>query len=93
MEKWTWTQEEAINYECAREAITHLSAILTSEMVEESKKPCPDLKRLASLEAEHMRLFHERNKLGVKDHAEIARVRSEYGAMIRAWQVNQTLPL
>jgi len=84
-----WTQEEAIAYECAREAITGLRAILTGQIAEESGKPYPDAERLADLRAERSRLFRERAGLRVKDHAEIARVRSEYGAAIRAWRAQQ----
>jgi hypothetical protein len=80
-----WTQEESINYECARECITHLRAILTSQIAEESDKKHPDAKRLERLEVESLQLFRERANLHVKDHAKIARIRAEYGARIRAW--------
>jgi len=81
-----WTQEEAIAFECAREVITHLRAILTSQIADESSKEHPDAEKLAHLYAESSRLFRERAGLHVKDHAEVARVRSEYGALVRAWQ-------
>jgi len=84
-----WTQEEAIAYECAREAITGLRAVLTSQIAAESSKPYPDAERLADLRAERARLFKERAGLQVKDHAEIARVRAEYGAAVRAWRAEQ----
>lgn len=79
-----WTQSEAIAFECAREVITDLHAILTGQIVEECSKPQPDAERLISLSAERSRLFQERAGLRVKDHAEIARVRAEYGALVRA---------
>jgi hypothetical protein len=85
-----WTQDEAIDYECAREAITHMRAILTSQITEESRKEHPDAERLESLYAESSRLFRERAGLRVKDHAEIARVQAEYGAKIRAWNAEST---
>jgi len=80
-----WTQDEAIAYECAREAITHLRAILTSEIYDESKKAEPDTQRIEKMQAESGQLFREREKLSVKDHEQISRIRREYGARIRAW--------
>jgi len=80
-----WTQDEAIAYECAREAITHLRAILTSEIHDESKKLEPNAQRIEKLEAESTQLFHERANLSVEDHVQISRIRREYGARIRAW--------
>jgi len=80
-----WTDDEAVNYECAREAITHMRAILTEEIEKESQKSNPDEERLENLYAESSRMFQERAGLQVKDHANIARVRAEYGARVRAW--------
>ncbi|MBR4876279.1 MAG: hypothetical protein IKU14_01025 [Rhodocyclaceae bacterium] len=80
-----WTQDEAIAYECAREVITHLRAILTGEIDEENRKEQPDAQKLERLHAESSRLFRERAQLHVKDHEEIARVRAEYGARVRAY--------
>ncbi len=81
-----WSQGEAIAFECARDAITDMHAILTRQIVEETGKEQPDNQRLASLLAERSRLFQERAALHVKDHAEIARVRAEYGGRVRAWR-------
>ncbi|MDR1274880.1 MAG: hypothetical protein LBL72_00585 [Candidatus Accumulibacter sp.] len=80
-----WTQDEAIDYECARETITHLHAILTNQSYEESRKPHPNAELLERWDAEISRIFRERAKLDIHDHAEIARIRTEYGARIRAW--------
>ncbi|GHU08573.1 hypothetical protein FACS1894158_17910 [Betaproteobacteria bacterium] len=80
-----WTQDEAIAYECAREVITHLRAILTSEIADEERKPEPDAVRLENLRTEWKQLFHERANLHVDSHQELARVRREYGARVRAW--------
>jgi hypothetical protein len=84
-----WTQDEAIAFECAREVITDLRAILTDQIAEESSKAPPDADKLESLHAESSRLFRERAGLHVKDHAEVARVRAEYGARIRAWRAER----
>lgn len=82
MEKWT--QSEAIAFECAREVITHLRAILTGQIAEEASKERPDAERVAALHAERSRLFRERAGLRVKDQATVARVRAEYGARVRS---------
>lgn len=74
-----WTQEEAIAYESALECITHLRAILTAER--HNDNPTPE--RLAEIEAESARLAAERRALSVHDHAEIARIRRDYGQRIR----------
>lgn len=81
-----WTQDEAVAFECAREVITDMRAILTGEIAEESSKEHPDAERLERLHAESSRLFRERAGLHVKDHDAIARVRAEYGARVRAWR-------
>jgi len=80
-----WTQTEAVAFECAREVITDLRAILTGQIAEESRKEHPDTELLTKLRVERSRLFRERAGLRVKDHAAVARVRTEYGARVRSW--------
>jgi hypothetical protein len=74
-----WTQEEAIAYECARECITELMAIHTAELYHGSPTPG----RHEEIKAERRRLAAERSGLHVHDHAEIARIRRDYGERIR----------
>lgn len=81
-----WTQDEAIAFECAREVITDMMAIQTGQLVEEAAKAAPDADRLASLRAERSRLTQQRAALHVDDLADIARIRAEYGAFVRAWR-------
>lgn len=81
-----WTQNEAVAFECAREVITDLRAILTARITEESNKEHPDTERLAELRAERSDCSARGPGLRVKDHAEIARVRAEYGAQVRTWR-------
>lgn len=78
-----WTQEEAVAFECAREVITDMMAIQTGQIAAEASKQEPDAVRLASLRAERSRLALERAALHVHDHADIARIRADYGAIIR----------
>ncbi len=79
-----WTQDEAIAFECAREVITDLMAIQTGQMAEEACKAAPDAYRLVELRAERSRLAQERAALHVDDLAAVARIRTEYGAIVRA---------
>jgi hypothetical protein len=75
-----WTQDEAIAYECARECITHMMAICTGELHNDA----PTEARRAELEAERARLAAELRGLHVHNHADIARIRQDYGQRIRA---------
>ncbi|NKC11796.1 MAG: hypothetical protein GKR94_06300 [Gammaproteobacteria bacterium] len=84
-----WTQNEAVAFECAREVITDLRAILTGQIAEEASKEHPNAERLANLRAERLRLFRERAGLRVKDQATVARVRAEYGARVRSWRAER----
>ncbi|MBQ0961638.1 hypothetical protein KAK06_22045 [Ideonella sp. 4Y11] len=77
-----WTQEQAIAFEAARECIGHLIAIRISEL--HTSSPAPE--RAAELEADLARLQTERRALRLTDEAEIARIREEYGAQVRAWR-------
>jgi hypothetical protein len=85
-----WTQAEAVAFECAREVITDLRAILTGQIADESSKEHPDAERVDTLRAERSRLFRERAGLHVKDHAEIARIRRDYGRRIRYHRMDET---
>lgn len=81
-----WTQDETIAFECAREAITEMMAIQTGQLAKEAAKAAPEADRLASIRAERSRLAGQRTALHVDDLADIARIRTEYGAFIRAWR-------
>lgn len=78
-----WTQDEAIAFEAARDCITHLLAIRLARHRELESLGGPVTPEQVGLDAEIQRLLAERRGLHVKDHAEIARVRQEYGAMVR----------
>lgn len=81
-----WTQDQAIAFECAREVITDMMAICTGRIAEEAAKEAPDTDRLAALRADRSKLAQERGALHVADHADVARIRAEYGAIVRAWR-------
>ena len=80
-----WTQDEAIAYECACDTISHYIAIKTHLIHKEEQKENPDLKLITLLKEESRYLFRERRDLKLKDHANIARIRSKYGTIIRAF--------
>ena len=82
MEKWT--QQQAIAYECAREAITHMMAMYSARIEKEKYAPQPDQKHIASLTAQRSALFRERAELKVTDDEKIAKIRAEYGALTQA---------
>lgn len=80
-----WTQDQAISYECAREAISELMSIYTARIVDELSRPGADAQLLANLRAERSRLAAERIALRVDQHGEVERIRREYGDAIRAY--------
>jgi hypothetical protein len=79
-----WTHKQSIAYECAREVITDMMAYCSHWIAEESAKEAPDADRLAQLRADRSKLARERSSLRVTDDAEVARIRTEYGAIVRA---------
>ncbi|CAI06174.1 hypothetical protein [Aromatoleum aromaticum] len=80
----SWTEDDALAYECARECINHVVAICSAELWDEEHKLAPDSARIGLIKEEMTRLAGERRALRLGQHAEIARVRAEYGAQIRA---------
>lgn len=81
-----WTQDEAINYECARECITDLMSIFSSSIADERALALPDEAKIKDLLRLRTSLAHERMALRLKDHVRIAEIRSTYGAQIRAYR-------
>ena len=84
MEKWT--QDEAIAYECACECITDLMGIYTGQIAYEKRKDAPDAEKMGEMRAARTKLAQERAALHVADHTNIVRIRTEYGAIVRAWR-------
>ena len=81
-----WTQDEAIAFECACDCIGDMMAIYSARIADEKLKDVPDAGNLAEMYAARTKLAHERLALHVTDHANIARIRAEYGAIVRAWR-------
>lgn len=80
-----WTQDEAVAFECAREAITELMSIYTTRITHELARTFVDSELLKSLREERTRLAGERLALRIDKHADIERIRRDYGAAIRAY--------
>jgi hypothetical protein len=90
-QKPLWTQEEAIAFECAREVICDMMAICTGRMADETRKPNPDTQRVEEMRARRAKLAQELTDLHFTAYEEIARIRAEYGAIIRAWREEHRL--
>lgn len=85
----TWTQEQSINFECAREAINHVIAIYSAEIYNEEKKSSPDVQRLEMMNDRCLQLTRERSAMHVNDDAMVAEVRAKYSAILRAHAKHQ----
>ena len=85
-QKPKWTQDEAVAFECAREAISDRIAILTGQIGEERAKPVPDSARIKVLEEAMSGFIREQRGVHVHETAKIARIRAEYGAFVHAWR-------
>lgn len=81
-----WTQEQSINFECAREVINDLMAIYTTKIHAEKGKAIPDSELINSLLAERSRLHQERSALDADDDVAVAAVRAKYSPIVRSWR-------
>ncbi|MDR0716696.1 MAG: hypothetical protein LBF50_04680 [Azoarcus sp.] len=84
--KTEWSYEDTLNYECAREAISHMVSIYSSIIHTEEKKPHPDKKILALLHTGISHLSDEVRNLRMDNRAEVARVRSQYCKIIHEYE-------
>ena len=79
-----WTQEQSINFECAREVINDLMAIYTTKIYAEKGRAIPDSELINSLLAERSRLHQERSALDADDDVAVAAVRTKYNPIVRS---------
>jgi hypothetical protein len=70
-----WTQDEAINYECARECITDLMGIFSTAIDDEETSSSPDQSKIDDMLKSRTSLAHERMALRLEDHDRIAEIR------------------
>ena len=78
-----WTQEQAVQYEVAREAITALIAFRSQWVFDEEGRPSPDHVAIERWNAESAALAAELKGLDVRDHERVARICREYGPEIQ----------
>ena len=78
-----FSQEEIVNYECARDAIGNLIGIYMSQKYAEEKKEFPDQAVIDDLREEVSRLWRERSDLIIPERAKIARIRRTYGLIVK----------
>jgi len=86
-----WTQDQAIAFEAAREAVVDVMAGYSAEIDAEESKPQPDAERLAFLEMQTRHCFDVLKSLRVTDDATVAQVLREYSAIVRARDDNGEL--
>jgi len=80
----SWTQEQSINFECAREVINDLMSIYTTKIYAEKEKAIPDSALINSLLVERSRLRQERSALDADDDVAVAAVRAKYNPIVRS---------
>lgn len=78
-----WTEEESIACECACEAISDMLTIQKTLLSREMENQEPDLSVVENFKNRISELEDERYNLRVKDADKIAKIRREYGAIIR----------
>lgn len=79
-----WTQDQAIAFEVAREAVLDVIAGYNAEVYEERQKPSPDTNRIAYLKMRVGQCFDVANALRVTDDTTVSEVTREYSAIVRA---------
>ena len=86
-----WTQDQAIAYEAALEAINDVIAGYSEQIDAEESRPKSSAQRLAWLS---MRVSHARDEarsLDVTDDASVQQVLAEYSAIVRARDAAEAL--
>jgi hypothetical protein len=85
----TWTQDESVAFECARETITDLMSVFSRQINELQDAASTDKKTLSVLTEQLLKLAAERRNLHVSDHGEISRICHEYGSLVRQHRARQ----
>lgn len=86
------TNQEAIAYEAARECITHVMAIVSSELYgPEMNTLSPE--RVDALRGKLANLAVERQQLRLSDTGRIAKVREQYGRFVKQFSGAPSYPI
>jgi hypothetical protein len=80
----TWTQDDAIAFEAARECLTDMMAICSEAIAAQEALASPNQAAIEQLEVELARLGAEQRQLHLKDREAVARIRTELGPKLRA---------
>lgn len=79
-----WTQDQAIAFEAALEAINDVIAGYSEQIAVEGSKSAPDAKRIAWLEMRTNQAREVAEALDVNDDATVAQALMEYSAIVVA---------
>lgn len=79
-----WTQDQAIAYEAALEAINDVIAGYSEQIALEQDSPTPNAARIAWLEMRTDQATEIMHSLNVADTANVRQVLTEYSAIVRA---------
>ncbi len=79
-----WTQDQAIAYEAALEAINDMIAGYSEQIALEQDSSAPNAARIAWLEMRTDQATEIMHSLNVEDTANVRQVLTEYSAMVRA---------
>ena len=82
----TWSQEDSINFECAREVVTDLNSILRMVQAQEEEKPQKDILLIQNIERILSYTWKRRKGLLATHRQEVAAILSEYGKFVREFR-------
>lgn len=83
-----WTQDQAIAYEAARDAINDVIASYSEQIALEEQRHTPNIARIAWLEVRTSQAIATRDALNVEDTENARQTLSEYSAIFRAHDAN-----
>ena len=79
-----WTQDQAIAFEAALEAVNDVIAGYSEQIADEQASPAPNATRIAWLEMRTDQAVTVMDSLNVTDTASVHQVLNEYSALVRA---------
>lgn len=88
-----WTQDQAIAYEAALEAINDVIAGYSEQIAHEDARAMPDASRIAWLDMRIDQATDVMHSLNVTDTENVQQVLSEYSAMVRARDASEAVAI
>jgi hypothetical protein len=88
-----WTQDESIDFECAKEAVGNMIAICSSLIADEKRREVQDLSRIKELNQKRSIFEDERKNLHWYEKEKIAKFRKEYGQKIKNYYEGGECPV